>query len=203
MAPSPVQSSTQSRPRYTRSKSGAQVALIRAKRNKQQPIPTYDPSKHGFLDLPGEARNLIYDLVVQDMPCAGTLNLYTFRIPTPSMALACKEIFGEVMGYVVQNLSFAGQVINLAVGLTFPSPRLLCSLSALVSIWMLVPLLACTSASDISISAPLALMVQVLSRSAVTGISRSRTTKLLSQPQEQMQRQTLVCGSGRQTWKRA
>ncbi|KAI5246625.1 hypothetical protein E4T43_02539 [Aureobasidium subglaciale] len=141
MAPSPVQSSAQSRPKYTRSKLRAQAARIRAKGTRQQPIPTYDPSKPSFLDLPGEVRNLIYDLVVQDMPCAGTLNLYTFRIPTPSMALACKQILGEVMDYVVQDLRFRWTGDKSGGGFDFSVTQ-----TPLLSVSTRVYLDACTAA---------------------------------------------------------
>ncbi|KAG9588334.1 hypothetical protein KCU77_g8169, partial [Aureobasidium melanogenum] len=55
------------------------------------------PSKSRFLDLPGELRNVIYYLVLEETTCDHILNLHDFRIPIPKVALVCKQIFREVV----------------------------------------------------------------------------------------------------------
>ncbi|KAH0383095.1 hypothetical protein KCU92_g5637, partial [Aureobasidium melanogenum] len=56
------------------------------------------PSNSRFLDLPGEIRNVIYNLVLEETICDYVLNLHDFRIPIPKLALVCKQIFREVVG---------------------------------------------------------------------------------------------------------
>ncbi|CAD0110131.1 unnamed protein product [Aureobasidium uvarum] len=98
-SPSIVQSFRKWRttPAHTSFDFTAEATLVVARAVEQRTIAESDPSRLGFLDLPGEVRNIIYDLVVDELPRSRSLNLYDFRLRMPKMAGACKQIFRELV----------------------------------------------------------------------------------------------------------
>ncbi|KEQ66778.1 uncharacterized protein M437DRAFT_62952 [Aureobasidium melanogenum CBS 110374] len=73
-----------------------EAATIGVKALRQKTIVKDRPHKPMFLCLPGELRNAIYELVLEETTCGLILNLHKFRIPIPKLALVCKQIFREV-----------------------------------------------------------------------------------------------------------
>ncbi|KAG9668067.1 hypothetical protein KCU95_g17814, partial [Aureobasidium melanogenum] len=73
------------------------VATIGVKALRQKTIVKDRPHKPTFLCLPGELRNAIYELVLEETTYDLILNLHVFRIPIPKLALACEQIFREVL----------------------------------------------------------------------------------------------------------
>lgn len=96
---------------------------------RQETTTTNTPSNPGLLDLPGELRNLIYDLVVEETTCDFVSNFYDSRISIPELALVCKQIFREVVSVqsTRDNSTFRWRSHDSGGDLDSPLSRALCS----------------------------------------------------------------------------